>query len=1571
MMHRLFFRAAKRIQHKYRSIIAVIRAKRRLLTSLALEEDRMNRENEIYDETMRVEFVRNQFYIRTTAGKLHVADARHSIKVKDVHFKEQKEDMELDEILAHNAMVTFECFDSDGSGNIDAHELGLMLRDLSIPMTHEEVLKLADEMDEDGSGDINFAEFLQWYSGGGEDSRADKPGDVFFRQLLKARHFLLEVTGEIDRKRAEREVLRQQSTYLANDTVQGFRNSSYKNSPKYQCCQCMQPFLLFTDYWGHFEEGVCPVKRQQGIFYRLYWDRSEWLHQREMEYEILRISAEYPYLAHQSTVACFAEQALMQDSGVHLLIQNYIEAATDMFYEKLENNEQQFRLSQFIVAAVDICQEGILPPHIAKIISKVVSVPIPSEWIIENKWDLGNLEAWLRDVVDAKSQEFRLRAKNFKVCMSDKYLMRNDARRIATLYVYIMRMHQAYSEASLVALMDFRKRRPRKCMIPDETLVKVFKRPDLTMESYAATKNIIVRRLKTIHAAMRHLCTLNLNRKPPKCFGIFGNMNIEIPCPSIRIPGLSTLTSTKTETNSKELKYAAIGPGEDISEDDMTLLLIAEAHVRASAKLSARLRSRIGRIQIRRLANELWARRYREINEAVDDLVLLHEGKEGSTLSSAIIRSEKESVKKHFYFHLFSASVNLEDDTLDWRDRDIYLPQFNLYVKDSTLPDFQKELGNENGFDFEQYEEFQKNTEILKKYKSKFLTFYNTLQYFGRFCFNLIYQHYAKISILMNMRRIARLQLEIQTKSISLLVEKGKEDDPEIAENRLKIQQANETIEKGKKTLESAEKAYKRVQVECAKVEKAVDDQKTLAETKRRRAEKLAKDFEESTREFETASNDSSLSKEEKDDLKASVRNARTLATKGRDDADNEDKLIAEAQENLKKVREKVEIKEKALLKTKKEVEIASEESQKVLDDIEAEFKRREEAERARMADATSAVQELQIQLAVSSREDARGEERLLFRIAEDDAERDCLLSFASKAGLYKLFTERILMRKSVSVIAAMGHLIPRSTSSPTLIKLKDLLGMERNKSSEADIFKQGKKQYNLIPFAETHQIQHQTDINSHEYDEKRWSAGWSVAMNVLVNTFDTDCSGSFDEGEVRLFLQCVKRSLPERLLLAHFPEVLDEHSDLDKMVSYAVERVSWRRGYLGPFGGNGGVRIGAMPDTIASAKLLVSLSRQRAREAREKATKLKGRIGAIEEEESATMDGPAAIMRVQLLAMRQVQLFLPTSQGFMERKLEVQNIRDAWDEELVSTGYFSHEGLIRFAYRVHEHPSKGLLITELPHVIACCVELLHMRTTPAIEGIAEEMTRIRYKSDLYWLDLEEVVEKLGSTLEEPPKKDSLSYKWWRARLWRHSYRKYSKRRVYAIARQQAVEIALDLGDLKVAATNYRCSCLGLNEVIQRNRKLTYNERRKARMEIAKKKLKANFIFAPREAIPFLLLSRGYMVEDFRLPIINTLVNVNFDSANRQGELALDTVNVTELHGACKVQLKNELPFKSRMLRWAKFFAVTGINRYYEYGRVVRALAYNMDDINKNGAVYLKELLTGISHCIEEHDHDE
>ena len=47
------------------------------------------------------------------------------------------------------------------------------------------------------------------------------------------------------------------------------------------------------------------------------------------------------------------------------------------------------------------------------------------------------------------------------------------------------------------------------------------------------------------------------------------------------------------------------------------------------------------------------------------------------------------------------------------------------------------------------------------------------------------------------------------------------------------------------------------------------------------------------------------------------------------------------------------------------------------------------------------------------------------------------------------------------------------------------------------------------------------------------------------------------------------------------------------------------------------------------------------------------------------------------------------------------------------------------------------------------------------------------------------------------------------------------------------------------------------------------------------------------------------------------------------------------------------------------------INRYYEYGHIVRTLVYNIDDVNKLGAVYLKELLTCISHCIEEQEHQE
>ncbi|XP_059090628.1 calmodulin-A-like [Tigriopus californicus] len=54
----------------------------------------------------------------------------------------------------------FQMFDKDGDGTIDTTELGTVMRSLGQNPDEEEVEEMVDEADEDGSGSINFPEFI-------------------------------------------------------------------------------------------------------------------------------------------------------------------------------------------------------------------------------------------------------------------------------------------------------------------------------------------------------------------------------------------------------------------------------------------------------------------------------------------------------------------------------------------------------------------------------------------------------------------------------------------------------------------------------------------------------------------------------------------------------------------------------------------------------------------------------------------------------------------------------------------------------------------------------------------------------------------------------------------------------------------------------------------------------------------------------------------------------------------------------------------------------------------------------------------------------------------------------------------------------------------------------------------------------------------------------------------------------------------------------------------------------------------------------------------------------------------
>merc|ERR1711988_1532448 len=82
----------------------------------------------------------------------------------------QLSDEQLDEIRE-----AFSLFDSDASGAIDVRELKAAMRALGFEIKNEELKKMVSDIDNDGNGTIEFAEFLGMMTGkmGEKDSRED------------------------------------------------------------------------------------------------------------------------------------------------------------------------------------------------------------------------------------------------------------------------------------------------------------------------------------------------------------------------------------------------------------------------------------------------------------------------------------------------------------------------------------------------------------------------------------------------------------------------------------------------------------------------------------------------------------------------------------------------------------------------------------------------------------------------------------------------------------------------------------------------------------------------------------------------------------------------------------------------------------------------------------------------------------------------------------------------------------------------------------------------------------------------------------------------------------------------------------------------------------------------------------------------------------------------------------------------------------------------------------------------------------------------------------------------------
>jgi len=111
--------------------------------------------------------------------------------------------MVLDEGFIQKCREAFNTFDADGSGTIDTQEMKLLLEAIGESPTEEELFRFMADVDEDGTGEIEFAEFLRAFEKqrGGQDEieneedtidafialggEPDKSGFIDIKKLVK------------------------------------------------------------------------------------------------------------------------------------------------------------------------------------------------------------------------------------------------------------------------------------------------------------------------------------------------------------------------------------------------------------------------------------------------------------------------------------------------------------------------------------------------------------------------------------------------------------------------------------------------------------------------------------------------------------------------------------------------------------------------------------------------------------------------------------------------------------------------------------------------------------------------------------------------------------------------------------------------------------------------------------------------------------------------------------------------------------------------------------------------------------------------------------------------------------------------------------------------------------------------------------------------------------------------------------------------------------------------------------------------------------------------------------------
>jgi hypothetical protein len=287
-------------------------------------------------------------------------------------------------------------FDEFEDGRVIITSLPSILRRLRVTYDEELLDNLHSVLDPQDSGMFNLSDLLRWF----ESEDADRHvlvHTVWFPVLAK---FRLSYHSWRKQQKSKEKLLREEmmTKFFSKYYLSTFRQ---QNPSKFQCCQCLQAYPLFSDYWAHFDENLCcPVNSLRAIYYPCYWQNNDnWRRQREIELEICRVNDEFAFVRFWSRFQCFEE--LKSWSGKEVTApMTFLRVRCNLFFHaQLKDLSQQ----DFCQKYIDILLSYLFPTgsvnqlneFLLRMIAKLLSLPVQKDWFVEEGISLEETRTWL------------------------------------------------------------------------------------------------------------------------------------------------------------------------------------------------------------------------------------------------------------------------------------------------------------------------------------------------------------------------------------------------------------------------------------------------------------------------------------------------------------------------------------------------------------------------------------------------------------------------------------------------------------------------------------------------------------------------------------------------------------------------------------------------------------------------------------------------------------------------------------------------------------------------------------------------------------------------------------------------------------------------------------------------------------------------------------------------------------------------------------------------------------------------------------------------------------------------